>query len=529
MGAIETLSRLAGLVSTVRAGQEEDFKYIAAQQEKQRKAQLEGLKYITGRYTDLYFSAKGNTALQENILQTMQDMKGSLPPAFRQQFEVFTKAGPFSKTNEDLRRWTEINGAGPRPLIEEETQNPAAVAAHKFAELDYMFSRQHFLTGQAPTNKPRVVSVNETHVAYRGKNEIPYLMTHQEFGLMQTCDILGINYGQALANGGVVHGTETFTTVSNGQETTYKTTYDLLNRKAPTQVDKEQEPSVEDYRRNISVLSSKRVSEKAHWESPLLTEVLTNVITNTDDSETVGGKIASRVLDFMSEVKGKGIPEIEKALNQAVEGIPAFNNIHLVISDEQYDVEGPFFNVGDWFGQYGLSKFARIIPIYGEMTPFKSSDGFDVGLIRDPVINRVYNADGQNIGDLDQAVSIISQKPYKELTGEEPPARAITAVPGALPGAVQPAAKVAREAPPKKEDYYREAGVGKMFPTSSQREKARELAREDMLKVARILGFNRGTWNLWGDIAKWVWGTYDNFIGQLVAGQRKARERLGEE
>ncbi len=109
---------------------------------------------------------------------------------------------------------------------------------------------------------------------------------------------------------------------------------------------------------------------------------------------------------------------MENAINQAVVGIPEFHNVYLSLADKGYDLEGSWFNVGDWFGQYGLSDEAVIVPIYGEITAFQTLDGKEVIGFYDEQMDIVYSADGLNLGSHNSATSYFEQRDSEEFFGE---------------------------------------------------------------------------------------------------------------
>jgi len=60
----------------------------------------------------------------------------------------------------------------------------------------------------------------------------------------------------------------------------------------------------------------------------------------------------------------------------------------------------------------------------------------------------------------------------------------------------------------------------------------KEEAKKEMVGLANKVGVGpedwKATWNLYKDIAKWLWGSYDNFVGAVLESQRGAREKLGQ-
>lgn len=404
MGALETLTKMINLKAAVdkqRGSQiTPDMRYVAAQQERQRKEQFDQLKYITGRYTDLYLKSKDNPALQGNILQTMKGLKEDLPPIFAQQFETFIQTGPFSETEEKKRKWFEIKGPPPRPLAAEERKDKSLAAQHEFARADYSYEMQHFLTGQAPASKPRVVGLGEGFVGIRGASGAVHITTDEMLTGKAVAEELDQNFGTLLANDFKVPG-ESRPFISGGQKFETRKYYDRLTNKQVTEI-----------------VPGERLDTRKHWESKMLTEVLAYVSTKTDDKETAAGRWAKKVLDTIDNVKGKDIQSVENALNQAVIGIPEFHNVYLSLTDKDYDPEGSWFNVGDWFGQYGLSEEAAIVPIYGEVVPFRTLDGKEVYGFWDKQMDIVSSADGQNLGNYNNATSFFGQRNAEEFFGE---------------------------------------------------------------------------------------------------------------
>lgn len=403
MGATETLLKLAGLAETVRGERKRqeiaDLKLITARRGKIQKEQLDSLKYITGRYTDLYFSAKGNRALQENILSTMRGVKDSLPPAFRQQLEMFTKAGPFSEVAEKKRKWYEIKGAPPRELTDEERKDISLVARHQFSVLDYNNEMNHFLTGIAPSVKQRVVGLGDGNVAVRGESGFIHVTTEESLTGKAIAKEYDQNFGTLLANDFKIAG-ESRPFVSVGREFQAKKYFDVLQGKSVTEI-----------------IPGKVLGERKHWESTFLTEVLSYVATKTEDKETAGGKLANKIIDVIDDVEGEDISVLEGAINQAVVGIPEFNNVYLSIADRDYDLQDSYFNVGDWFGQYGLSDTAAIIPIYGEMVEFPTLDGKLVVGFWDREMDIVRDLNNTVLGNYTDTLSGMAQRTKANIIG----------------------------------------------------------------------------------------------------------------
>ena len=175
------------------AGQRAEMKFILDQQRASNKAELDNMKYMTNKYTDLYFKAKGNTALQENILSTMQGMKQSMPPAFRQQFDVFTKTGPFSEVAEKQRKFQELYGDMPRPLTEEENKDPMLKGEHAFATIDYNQKKENFLTGKASGKKRRFISTGDGVVVGRTEDGFLYQTSEEALNMQAIAKDYGVN------------------------------------------------------------------------------------------------------------------------------------------------------------------------------------------------------------------------------------------------------------------------------------------------------------------------------------------------
>lgn len=55
----------------------------------------------------------------------------------------------------------------------------------------------------------------------------------------------------------------------------------------------------------------------------------------------------------------------------------------------------------------------------------------------------------------------------------------------------------------------------------------REAGKQEMVNMAKKLGFNRKTWNLYKDVAGWLWDGYKNFVNYAHRTQRESREALG--
>lgn len=405
MGAIETLTKLINLKSAYERGSEtsapekpgnlitSDMKYIAAQKKAQEKQQLENLKYITGRYTDLYFKANNNRALQNNVLQTMKDLKDNLPPVFKQQFDLFTSAGPFSETAEKKRKWVELRGERPKDVRSADSDDLLLTAQTKFAQQDYDMEQQHFLTGQLPVApKRRTIGLDDKTVGIRGEDGMVSLVSGEAYMQQEGVKQLGKNLGTLIAND-FKEKTKSWNYVSGGQEYTTTESHDFLTGK-----------KVRD------TVAGKKLNERAHWESKFLTEVLAFASTGVDDKNTASGRIAKRIIDFTA--KAKTLEEIEDLANQAIVGVPEFNNIYLSVTDEDFDVGSMF----EW--SYGLSKTATMIPIYGEMSEFKTRDGAGVIGFWDRQMDIVTSADGQRIGSYDQATSYFLERSSSEFFGE---------------------------------------------------------------------------------------------------------------
>ena len=550
MPVLDTLSKLAGLASSVRAGRGEggissDFKYIRAQQQAMEAKKLENLKYITGRYTDLYFKANDNRALQENVLETMNNMKRSLPPVFREQFDLFTKAGPFSESKEKLRRWTEINGEGPRSLTDEEKQDPMTVAMHGFEAMDYGFAQRDFvLPGSLKgIEKSKIVALPDGNIAYREKEGmLPFIMTAQEFGLLRACEVTGTNYGEALANNGKRFGTETYTKRSGGEEVTYKNSYNLLRPLPLTGKPKEGEkPSLKDYNQTYEILKTTPIDKTGKDLPKMLDPILTMImLKDTNMGETTGKLsmdqiIAQKVLDAMDDRGGKSLEDDQQILNEELRKIPSLAGYHFIVTDSGYDQD-------NWYDfSYGFSKNAKIVPVPGEFITLNSSDGQPVNFIYDKNTNTVYDADGISQGGIEQAEAKVVQRTYQEVTGKAPAIR--TAVPtpgiGATPSVGKIVDRIVEEFKPvsKKEITFKD--IGRMFPTKEAEEHAKVESRKELLAFAKKIGTTsislgemgeeeRRMWQPYIDIINWLWGSYSNFIGSLKAGQAKATKRLGE-
>lgn len=370
-----------------------DMKYIRSQQAAQQKQQLDGLKYITGRYTDLYFKANNNRALQENILQTMQGIKSQLPPAFRQQFDLFTKAGPFSPVAEKKRQWKKLRGDRPADISFADSDNLLLIAQTKFSQMDYDAEKQHFLTGQAPVGpKRRTVGIDKDNLGVRGEDGIISLVSTEAYLTEELAGKLGKNLGTLVAND-FKEVTDTKKFISNGMEYETKTAHDYLTGQKVSKT-----------------TAGKKLAERQHWESDFLTNTLVYVTTGQDDIKNPAGFLAKRMIEHVGKTKNVG--EAEAALNAAVLGNPKFHNIYLSVTDEEFDAPSMF----EW--NYGLSGAATIIPIYGEQVPFNTSDGQQVVGLWDKQMDIVHAADGTRLGSYQDAAAFFAKRHSTEFFGE---------------------------------------------------------------------------------------------------------------
>lgn len=59
----------------------------------------------------------------------------------------------------------------------------------------------------------------------------------------------------------------------------------------------------------------------------------------------------------------------------------------------------------------------------------------------------------------------------------------------------------------------------------------REAGKQEMIALANKMGVGgknwKALWDLNKDVAKWLWGSYDNFVGTMIKGQTEARKQLG--
>lgn len=405
---------IKGAVETSRqreeASQRAQTKFMLDQQRAKNKAELDNMKYVTSKYTNLYFKAKGNTALQKNILSTMQGMKQSMPPIFRQQFDVITKAGPFSEVAEKGRKFTELYGAGPRPLTKEEGENPMVKGEHAFSVLDYTQKKEHFLTGKAPGKKRRFVSIGDGNVLGRTDDGFFYQTTEESLGIQALAKDNGINPGKLFADDGLVFGTARNGNIG-GRSVTVTPYKDLLGNEKPGQ----------------DVAYGKSGDAGRKWESPALRSFIVNFMSDSKGTSE-GAKTARNIKAIVNETGIKPrksfTPEkrpnkarlrelavLDNRVTVALSRIPEFRNLNFRIVDSKYDPES---FLEDMWGSWGMSDMAGIIAFPGNPEQVMTLDGKMPTLYRHE--NDAYDSMGQLLGDWDKTVQMFNATTAADLS-----------------------------------------------------------------------------------------------------------------
>jgi hypothetical protein len=405
---------MKGTVETSRqreeASQRAQMKFMLDQQRAKSKAELDNMKYMTSKYTDLYFKAKGNTALQENILSTMQGMKQSMPPVFRQQFDVITKAGPFSEVAEKGRKFTELYGDGPRPLTKEEGEDSMVKGKHAFAVLDYTQKREHFLTGKSPGKKRRFVSIGDGNVLGRTDDGFLYQTTEESLGIQALAKDNGVNPGKLFADDGLVFGTARNGNIG-GRSVTVTPYKDLLGNEKPGQ----------------DVSYGKTGKAGRRWESAALRSFVINFMS---DSKGVseGAKTARNIKALINETgirprksfvpskkpsraRLKELAELDNKVTAALRRIPEFRNLNFRIVDSKYDPESLFEDI---WGVWGVSDTAGVMAFPGKPEQVMTLDGRMPTLYRHE--NDAYDSMGQLLGDWDKTVQMFNATTAADLS-----------------------------------------------------------------------------------------------------------------
>jgi len=394
---LDIVSKMVNIKSSVEAaqqreeaGQRANMKFILDQQRAKNKAELDNMKYVTNKYTDLYFKAKGNTALQENILSTMDGMKQSMPPVFRKQFDVLTKAGPFSEIAEKQRKFQELYGAGPRPLTEEENKDQMVKGEHSFAVLDYNQKKEHFLTGHAPGKKRRFVSVGDGSVLGRTEDGFFYQTTEENLAIQAIAKDNGINPGKLLADDGLIFGTPR-KGMFGGRSVTTTPYKDVLgNMKDGADVD----------------YGNDRGAAKPEWQTPALRSLLVNFMSESEGNSE--GAIWARnikdvvkdsgIVPMTKKEMAKGVPskkrraeikELNSIITARMNLIPEFKNMNFKVYD-------PNFDRHDWFSAWGVSEKATLVAIPGTPQRVFTADGKSTTLYNSN--GEAYDGSGQRLG-----------------------------------------------------------------------------------------------------------------------------------
>ena len=392
------------------AGQRAEMKFILDQQRASNKAELDNMKYMTNKYTDLYFKAKGNTALQENILSTMQGMKQSMPPAFRQQFDVFTRTGPFSEVAEKQRKFQELYGDMPRPLTKEEGEDLMVKGKHAFSVLDYTQKREHFLTGKSPGKKRRFVSIGDGNVLGRTEDGFFYQTTEESLGIQALAKDNGINPGKLFADDGLVFGTAMNGNVG-GRAVTVTPYKDLLGNEKPGE--------------NVKYGSESATGRK--WESPALRSFIVNFMSDSKGTSE-GAKTARNIKALINETgikpresltpskrpsraRLKELAELDNKVTAVLGRIPEFRNLNFRIIDSKYDPES---FLEDMWGSWGVSDVAGVIAFPGKPEQVMTLDGRMPTLYRHE--NDAYDSMGQLLGDWDKTVQMFNATTAADLS-----------------------------------------------------------------------------------------------------------------
>lgn len=398
---VDIASKLMGIKGAVETGrqreaaaQRSEMKFMLDQQRAQQKAELDNMKYVTNKYTDFYFKAKGNTALQENILATMQGMKQSMPPAFRQQFDIFTKTGPFSDVAEKGRKFTELYGSGPRALTKEESELPMLKGEHAFAVLDYNQKKEHFLTGHSPGKKRRFVSLDDGAVLGRTEDGFFYQTTTDALAIQAIAKDNGVNPGKLLADDGLIFGTSRKGMIGGRPVTTtpYK---DVMGN----------------MKNGEDVVYGEQVGkgEKPEWQTPALKSLLINFMGESEGASE-GAKWARNIKEL---IKDSGIVpmtreerlvpptkkkrraelrELNNIITARMNLIPEFRNLNFKVYDPEFDKH-------DWFSAWGASDKATLTTIPGTPEKVLTADGHVMKVYN--YQGDAYSGDGEYMGSFE--------------------------------------------------------------------------------------------------------------------------------
>ena len=416
MSILEKVSKLVSIKGAIETGQQREaaaqrseMKFMLDQQRAQNKAELDNMKYITNKYTDFYFKAKGNTALQENILATMQGMKQSMPPAFRQQFDVFTKTGPFSETAEKGRRFTELYGSGPMPLTEEEAKDPTTKGKHAFAVLDYAQKKEHYLTNKSPGKKRSFVPIGDGNVLGRTEDGFFYPTTEEALGVQALAKQYGVNAGKLFADDGWMSGTPR-KGMFGGRNVTTTPRKDLWGNR------KDEE----------DVVYGEKIGKgyTPEWQTPALKSLLINFMGESK-GESEGAKWARNIKELIKDSgivpmtkKEMAIPpttkkrknelrELNSIITARMNLIPEFRNLNFKVYDPEFDSH-------DYFSAWGPSKKATLVTVPGTPEKIITADGHPQTFYN--YQGEAYDGSGAHQGSWDKFVQFVNATNKADLT-----------------------------------------------------------------------------------------------------------------
>ena len=405
---VDIASKLMGIKSAVETGrqreaaaQRSEMKFMLDQQRAQNKAELDNMKYITNKYTDFYFKAKGNTALQENILSTMQGMKQSMPPAFRQQFDIFTKTGPFSDISEKRRKFAELYEM-PRPLTDEESKDPITRGKREFAVLDYNQKQEHYLTGQSPGKKRRFVPMGGGNVLARTKDGFFYQTTEETLNIQALAKDHGVNPGKLFADDGLIFGTERKGMIG-GRSVAVTPYKDVMGNMKDGE----------------DVVYGKEDAVGRKWESPFLKSFIVNFMSDSKGTSE-GAKTARNIKAIINETgikpresftptkklskeRQRELADLDNHVTAALNQIPDFRNLNFRIVDPKYDPES--FLESMW-GSWGVSDRSGIMAFPGKPEKVLTLDGKKPTLYHHD--GEAYDGMGQHLGEWDRVVQMFN-------------------------------------------------------------------------------------------------------------------------
>ena len=408
MSVLDKLAKMVQIKGAVETGQQRkaaaqrsEMKFMLDQQRAQDKAALENMKYVTNKYTDFYFKAKGNIALQENILTTMQGMKQSMPPAFRQQFDIFTKTGPFSEIAEKGRNFTKLYGRGPRPLTKEESENPMTRGKHTFATLDYDQKKEHFLTGHSPGKKRRFVSVGDGSVLGRTEDGFFYQTTEENLAIQAIAKDNGVNPGKLLADDGLIFGTSR-KGMFGGRPVTTTPYKDVMGNMKDGE--------------DVFYGDQKGKGAKPGWQTPALKSLLINFMGESKgtsegamwarnikelikDSGIVPMTREERITPPTKKKRRVELRELNNIITARMNLIPEFRNLSFKVYDPEFDKH-------DYFSAWGASDKATLTTIPGTPERVTTADGHVMKVYN--YQGDAYTSDGEHIGSFEDTIQMFN-------------------------------------------------------------------------------------------------------------------------